>query len=88
MADLLVKVLRSSKEVFWMENEGKPEPEIQRLWESRMAYLTEELGATPTNIGQTSNSQKRAIPSSSLVDGPRPFKQKRRDLVGFPLLAL
>ena len=85
MADQLLNTLRSSKMVFWEEHKGRPETEIQELWDHRVAYLTTELGANLTGFGQSSIPQKRAIPSTNSFGGPRP--SKRRDVVGFFLLA-
>lgn len=85
MADQLLQTLRSSKMVFWEENKDLPETEIQKFWDLRVAYLTAELGANPTRVGQSPTSQKRAVPSTSIFGGPRP--SKRRDVVGFVLLA-
>ena len=85
MVDQLLNALRSSKRVFWEDNKGRPENEIQELWNHHVAYLTTELGANVTGIGQSSNPHKRAVPSTNSFGGPRP--SKRRDLVGFFLLA-
>jgi hypothetical protein len=85
MADQLLNTLRSSKVVFWEEKKGLSETEIQKQWDLRVAYLTAELGANLTHIGQSSIPQKRTVPSTNSFGGPRP--SKRRDLVCFSLQA-
>ncbi len=85
MADRLLNALRSARLVFWEENIGLPETERKRLWNERVAYLTAELGASPTEIGHSSIPQKRVIPNTNSLGGPRP--SKRRDTVGFLLVA-
>lgn len=82
MVDQLLNTLLSSKLVFWEENKRFPEPEIQRLWDQHMAYLTTELGANVTHIRPSSIPQKRAVPITNSSGAPRP--SKRRDVVGIP----
>jgi hypothetical protein len=82
MADQLLTALKSSKVVFWAENNHLPECEIQRLWDLRLAYLTSELGANLTGFGP-SLPQKRSVPNTDSSGAPRP--SKRRDFVGFSL---
>jgi hypothetical protein len=83
--DYLRSTLRSSKLVFWQENQGLPENEIQKLWNIRVADLTTDLGANIPGVGQSVIPQKRAIQSALSIDGSRP--SKRRDVVGFSVLA-
>lgn len=82
---LLLDTLRSSKRVFWQDHQGRPENEIQELWNRQVAFLTAALGANVTGIGQPSIPHKRSVPSTNVFGGPRP--SKRRDLVGSFLLA-
>ncbi len=86
MTDQLLNTLRSSKMVFWEDNKGRPETEVQNLWDQRVAYLTTELGANLAGLGQSSIPQKRAVPTTNAFGAPRP--SKRRDVVGFSLQAL
>jgi hypothetical protein len=80
----LLTTLRSSKLVFWEERKGRPNAEIQGLWDLEVAFLTRELGANPTRIdlagSPTSPPKKRAVHSKDVTDGSRPTK--RRDFVG------
>lgn len=85
MPDQLLNTLLSSKVVFWEERKGFPENEIQELWNRHLAYLATELGANVTGIGKSSIPQKRGVPSTNSFGIPRP--SKRRELVGFFLLA-
>lgn len=74
--DQLLNTLRSSKLVFWEEHKGRPETEIQEAWNHRLAFLTQELGANPSSNAQPSVPQKRAVPSTYTIDGPRPSKRR------------
>jgi hypothetical protein len=87
MPDQLLNALLLSKLVFWEDNKGLPETEIRELWNDRVADLTTKLGANPIEIGRFTSTvpQKRVVPSTNSLGGPRP--SKRRDTVGFLLLA-
>jgi hypothetical protein len=80
--DTLVKVLATSKAVFWQENKDFPESEIQRLWQLRWNCLGSRVEGTSEKHGFTVPC-KRASPRTMSVSGQRP--SKRQELVGPPL---
>ena len=86
MDQLLIDTLLSSKRVFWEERKDLPETEIQEAWNVRFSYYSTRLGANLPSTAQPSVPQKRAVPSTSTTDGPRPSK-RRGDFVCFSVLA-
>lgn len=89
MSDLL-RVLQSSKEVFWNDNADLPETERQQLWNLRFGYLATSVGANPSHQGldrtATSTSRKRATPRTLSMDHPAPKRLERSETVGPSLL--
>lgn len=79
--DSLLKVLATSKAVFWQENKDNSESEIQRLWQLRWDCLTSRIEGTSENHGSTIPC-KRASPRTMSVSAQRP--SKRQELVGPP----
>jgi hypothetical protein len=75
--DSLVKVLATSKEVFWQENKGFPESEIQRLWHLQWNWLTSRVEGTSEKHGSTVPC-KRASPRTMSVSDQRPSKRQER----------
>src|SRR5437763_1874691 len=79
--DDLVKVLASSKEIFWQENANLPDSEVQRLWQLRWNCLSSRVEGTSERHGSILPS-KRSIPRTLSGDGHPP--SKRQELVGPP----
>lgn len=77
MPDLL-RVLKSSKELFWNEHADLPEVERQRLWDLRFGYLASSVGANPSHKGlqPSSTSHKRAIPRTLSTEHPAPVSKR------------
>jgi len=74
----LVKVLYSSKAVFFRENAHLPDIEIQRLWKQRWETISDCVDGTSGKITPC----KRSIPRTLSGDGYPP--PKRQELVGPP----
>jgi hypothetical protein len=76
--DDLVKVLNSSKAIFFRENANLSDIEIQRLWKQRWETLSVRIDGTSEKIIPS----KRSIPRTLSGDGHPP--SKRQELVGPP----
>ena len=87
MAQLtILDALQTEKAIFWQENSNLSEHERQRFWDLRWKYFGSQVGVTSpkTNTHGSTLPQKRSVPRTMSVGGPRP--SKRAALVGLPCL--